>query len=435
METNKVRISNCIATRRLDPIFYRCGISRFGKVFKLTRVGLVVSSMQSGFAAGKENQATAKDGIIQVRPTNIDTEGELIFDKNIYVPADANRPMLMKEDIVFNNTNSQELVGKSAMIRENKSLFFSNHITRIRVNKSMIIPDYLCIILNIYQREKIFFSICTNWNNQSGVNIELLKSVEIPLPPLPTQQKIVDIYNKAKREKQEKEEESQRLLDEIDTYLLAQLGIELPEEQQKKLVCKVSISQLLGNKLDVRGNFNRKRNNSSLKYDEITLGSIASIKKGQTITRESAKSGDYPVIAGGQTSPYFHQSYNELEGAITISASGAYAGFVWYHDYKFFASDCIVIRSLDEDQVLTSFLYEILKLKQTEIYLMQRGAGQPHVYSNDIAKIMIPNVPIVLQNKIVSYVNGLRNQSEEFLREASIIMDQARQKIEQVILN
>ena len=48
---------------------------------------------------------------------------------------------------------------------------------------------------------------------------------------------------------------------------------------------------------------------------------------------------------------------------------------------------------------------------------------------------MIPNVPIVLQNKIVSYVNGLRNQSEEFLREASVIMDQARQKIEQVILN
>ena len=66
---------------------------------------------------------------------------------------------------------------------------------------------------------------------------------------------------------------------------------------------------------------------------------------------------------------------------------------------------------------------------------MQRGAGQPHVYSNDIAKIMIPNVPIVLQNKIVSYVNGLRNQSEEFLREVSVIMDQARQKIEQVILN
>ena len=246
METNKVRISNCIATRRLDPIFYRCGISRFGKIFKLTRVGLVVSSMQSGFAAGKENQATAKDGIIQVRPTNIDTEGELIFDKNIYIPADANRPMLMKEDIVFNNTNSQELVGKSAMIRENKSLFFSNHITRIRVNKSMIIPDYLCIILNVYQREKIFFSICTNWNNQSGVNIELLKSVEIPLPPLPTQQKIVDIYNKAKREKQEKEKESQRLLDEIETYLLAQLGIEPPKEQQVELMFKVKASTLIG---------------------------------------------------------------------------------------------------------------------------------------------------------------------------------------------
>ena len=311
--------------------------------------------------------------------------------------------------------------------------FFASDCIVVRsLDEDRVLTSFLYEILKLKQTE---IYLMQRGAGQPHVYSNDIAKIMIPIPPLPTQQKIVDIYNKAKREKQEKEKESQRLLYEIDTYLLAQIGIELPKEQQRKLIYKVSISQLLGNKLDVRGNFNRKRNNSSLKYDEITLASIASIKKGQTITRESAKSGDYPVIAGGQTSPYSHQSYNELEGAITISASGTYAGFVWYHDYKFFASDCIVIRSLDEDRVLTSFLYEILKLKQTEIYLMQRGAGQPHVYSNDIAKIMIPNVPIVLQNKIVSYVNGLRNQSEEFLREASIIMDQARQKIEQVILN
>lgn len=370
-----------------------------------------------------------------IRITDISEGGDLLSGLGVTLKDIQPQYKLNNDDMLL--ARSGNTVGKSYIHSTEEvpyECYFAGYMIRFIVNPKEILPQYFFIFTKT--------SLYCSWINavqrragQPNINAQEYSGMQIPLPPLPTQQKIVDIYNKAKKEKQEKEKESQRLLDEIDTYLLAQLGIELPKEQQRELIYKVSISQLLGNKLDVRGNFNRKRNNSSLKYDEITLASIASIKKGQTITRESAKSGDYPVIAGGQTSPYFHQSYNELEGAITISASGAYAGFVWYHDYKFFASDCIIIRSLDEDRVLTSFLYEILKLKQTEIYLMQRGAGQPHVYSNDVAKIMIPNVPIVLQNKIVSYANGLRNHSEEFLREASIIMDQARRKIEQVILN
>lgn len=81
-----------------------------------------------------------------------------------------------KRTAIFNNTNSQELVGKTAIYKGNIPYKFSNHITRIRVNKEKIIPEFLWLILNIYQQREIFYAICTNWNNQSGVGTELLKS-------------------------------------------------------------------------------------------------------------------------------------------------------------------------------------------------------------------------------------------------------------------
>lgn len=250
MIINKYNISHIIDARRLDPIFFRYDTKRFGTIYPLVSIGSCVVDMQSGIGAGKEEQADEKTGVIHIRPTNIDKEGSLIYVRNVYVPANANIPTLSVDDVLFNNTNSQELVGKTAILKENRQLMFSNHITRIRVNKNCIIPEYLWIILNIYQQERIFFSICTNWNNQSGVGIDLLKSVKIPLPPIDIQQQIVDIYTTAQKAKQAKEEQANTLLDSIDDYLLSQLGIILPAKEATQKIYKVKLSDLLGSRLN-----------------------------------------------------------------------------------------------------------------------------------------------------------------------------------------
>ncbi len=102
--------------------------------------------MQSGFGAGKGDQSDEEHGIIHLRPTNIDNEGNLVFEKNIYVPSEINKPTLSRDDILFNNTNSQELVGKTAIFKDDRKTFFSNHITRIKVNTSRILPDFMWIV-------------------------------------------------------------------------------------------------------------------------------------------------------------------------------------------------------------------------------------------------------------------------------------------------
>ena len=442
---------------RFDPIFYASDLAKFNtNIFKSVLLKSIVKYFKSGFGAGKQEQTDAKNGIIQIRPTNIDENGFLKYDKNIYLPIDKNSIRIEVDDILFNNTNSQELVGKTAILKENKELTFSNHITIIRVKKEAILPDYLWIILNMYQRNRIFYSICTNWNNQSGIGLEVLKKLKIPLPPLEIQQQIVDLYEKAYTEKQQKEAEAQRLLYSIDDYLLGELGIVLPKEEEylpqntdknssykldndSPLVKKGrlflrNLSEVTGKRWNAFEFKNRKLKLGDGNYPNKTLKHLAYLLKGQSITSNKIEKGDYPVIAGGQISPYTHNRYNFKGNVITISASGAYSGYVWYHNYPIFASDCTVVFSKEESEITTLYLSEILKLKQKEIYNLQQGAGQPHVYIRDLEKINIPIPSLQKQKDITNKITAIREETKKLQIEAVNILETAKRNIEQMIL-
>ncbi len=181
---------------RLDPLYHCQDVYYFLSDYKgnTTKLGDHIEYAQSGFAAGYSNQDIEGNGILQIRPTNISDDRLLIFNRNIYVNQEVaeKQPddLLVKGEILFNNTNSQKLVGKSVIFNLDGRYFCSNHITRIKVKDTALLADYLTAILNLYQRKGLFFRICTNWNNQSGVNVGLLKTIKIPLPTLEVQKKI-----------------------------------------------------------------------------------------------------------------------------------------------------------------------------------------------------------------------------------------------------
>ena len=138
-----------------------------------------------------------------------------------------------------------------------------------------------------------------------------------------------------------------------------------------------------------------------VKISDLINSNIIYAKRGKTITKDMIETGNIPVIAGGQSSPYFHNKATHENNVITVSASGAYSGFVWYHDYPIWASDCSVFYSKDETKILTKYLYHILKYKQEIIYKMQNGAGQSHVYIKDIETLYFPLSYLSEQQKLV----------------------------------
>ena len=133
---------------------------------------------------------------------------------------------------------------------------------------------------------------------------------------------------------------------------------------------------------------------------------VCKIKRGASITKKDVVTGEYPVIAGGRTPAYFHNQFNRNPNTITISGSGASAGFVAYHRNCIFASDCTTLHIEDECNMLNEFLFLFLKSKQNDIYEMQSGA-LPHVYRRDVVKLKVLVPPISEQKRIVEKVKEL----------------------------
>lgn len=122
----------------------------------------------------------------------------------------------------------------------------------------------------------------------------------------------------------------------------------------------------------------------------VPLEEFCSIDKGSTITRNEVSLGSIPVVAGGQEPSCYHNVSNRESGMITISASGAYAGYVNYWSCPIFASDCNTICPKDKNKTDSIFLYYGLKAMQTQIYGLQKGGAQPHVYGKDLQKLFFP---------------------------------------------
>lgn len=141
----------------------------------------------------------------------------------------------------------------------------------------------------------------------------------------------------------------------------------------------------------------------------LFLSEVAEIKKGTSITKEKAVQGGIPVVAGGQDIAYYHNVSNRVGNVITISASGAYSGFINYYADPIFASDCNTIQSKDELVISTPLIFHFLKAIQPEIYGLQKGQAQPHVYGEDIAKIKIPLPPKEVQEKIIYEIEDIEN--------------------------
>lgn len=163
-----------------------------------------------------------------------------------------------------------------------------------------------------------------------------------------------------------------------------------------KLIFEKSISLGAKKKIDYSSVWNGKQ--------IVALSSISSINKGTSITKTDTKEGNVPVVAGGKDVAYYHNASNRDGNIITVSASGAYSGFINYWDNPIFASDCNTIVSKDENIIFTKLIYYFVKSIQEFFYTLQRGQAQPHVYSYDIENVKIPLPSMPIQKKIIKEI-------------------------------
>lgn len=140
-------------------------------------------------------------------------------------------------------------------------------------------------------------------------------------------------------------------------------------------------------------------------WEVKNLGDWAEIRKGTLITEKTANTnGDIKVISAGVDFSYYHDVANRPKNTITISASGANAGFVNFWREPIFACDCTTITN----RVIGSTLYilNFLKIVQDFIYQQARGSAQPHVYPKDIEGLKIIVPPDLLLKRFSEFVEN-----------------------------
>ena len=117
------------------------------------------------------------------------------------------------------------------------------------------------------------------------------------------------------------------------------------------------------------------------------VGDIAQPVRGQMLKSTDYVPGPYPVIAGGKSPAGYHNACNRTSVTVTISASGANAGYVALYRTPVFASDCSTIS--EGTGYCVEYVYYLLQSMQETIYKAQTGGAQPHIHPDDITPLRV----------------------------------------------
>lgn len=176
-----------------------------------------------------------------------------------------------------------------------------------------------------------------------------------------------------------------------------------PLEVQKKIANilgsldeKIELNRRMNETLEQLGQalfrhyFIDKARQSNSNVETVPLGKKFHPKRGRSLQARDMIHGNVPVVSGGLKPAGFHNEANTTAPVITISASGANAGFVSVWGEPVWSADSSYIDSTITKYVYTYYLF--LKNKQKEIYNMQTGSGQPHIYPNHIELLEIADL-------------------------------------------
>jgi type I restriction enzyme S subunit len=149
---------------------------------------------KNGYADGGHNESGI--GIPHLRPFNVSDNGDISLSqiKSVEPPPPESPHRLRRLDVIFNNTNSEELVGKTALFDSEGAFVLSNHMTILRVLRGQELdPAWLARALHLKWLCGESQAMCRRHMNQASISLDRLRSVELLLPSLPEQRAIASV--------------------------------------------------------------------------------------------------------------------------------------------------------------------------------------------------------------------------------------------------
>lgn len=310
-----------------------------------------------------------------------------------------NEYRLKDGDIVFARTGAS--VGKNYLYNSGDGeLIYAGFLIKFSIKKQY--DPYLVALNCRTKKYSDWVTKISARSGQPGINAEEYATYEFVVP---------------------KSTEEQRKI--ADILMLWDKAIELKEkliaekDKQKQYLMDV----LLTGKVRLPG--------FSDDWERVELKDICEIRRGSTIVKSQIVYGSIPVIAGGKEPAYYHNEANRKANVIAVSASGASAGYVAFYKTPIFASDCSTIDEVKNSDL--RFIYYSLCLRQDELYNLQSGGAQPHVYPKQLGKMVI-NKPSLLEQSAIADILSVSDSEIDALKEELILQRKQRDALMRLLL-
>ena len=390
-----------------------------------------------------------------IRITDIDEYG-LISHNDLGATANTIEDQYILHDFDLLIARSGATVGKAYIHKECPyTCFFAGYLIRFVINTQKALPDYVFAFTqtNTY---KEWVNAIQRPSGQPNINAEEYQSLEIPLPPPNIQNEIVSIIQTAYSGKKRKEFEAQQLLDSIDTYLLDELGVSLPEVRNE-----LKDRVFLLNRSELEGRFDPTVYKDGIKlispkWDNEKLSKVAFVNPSGAY---KGKTAETPISFVPME--VIDETFSEITTMDETTIEQA-SGFTKFREGDLLwakitpcmqngksaiaknltnglgcgSTEFFVLRPKDE-RLAIEYLHVILHMKcvrETAMLYFGGSAGQQRVPASFLENFNLPLPPKEKQIEIANHVYALRQQAKALQEEGKRILELAKQEVERMIM-
>jgi type I restriction enzyme S subunit len=315
------------------------------KDWEVKKLGLLVNNVEYGSAAKSKYT-----GAVPVLRMGNMQNGKFDYTDLVYTDDEneIKKYLLTNDDVLFNRTNTVDLVGKTAIYKGERPAVFAGYLIRININKDLLDADYLNYWLNTKSAKNYGYTVLSVAVSQANINGAKLKTYPISLPPTKAEQTAIATALS----------DTDALISRLETLI-----------EKKRAIKQGAMQQLLKPK---EGWIVKK------------LGDMAlSISSGKSNTESQGDT--FPIY--GSTGIIGWKNLSDYSGnKILVARVGANAGTINKVSGNYSVSDNTLMISLDNTVDLDFIFFKLLNYKLNSLVF---GSGQPLITGGQLKELYL----------------------------------------------
>ncbi|NJL13362.1 MAG: hypothetical protein HC913_10405 [Microscillaceae bacterium] len=323
-------------------------------------------------------------------------------------------------DILFNRTNSYELVGRTGIFRLEGDYMFASYLLRLKVDGQKADSYFVTHLMTSDLFQKQLKTVATKAVGQANINPTNLKKQIIPLPPLEEQKQIAALFQSI--------ETAMEQVDGQEKHLKA-LWKRLIDEFVSD---KPSFGNLLKGKKLVTYNYCDITEKLMRKIDPLTYG-IERIVAGENLESEDFKIRTWQKIGEGYLGPAFHVLFKA--GDILYGSRRTYLRKVSHADFDGVCANTTYVIKAKEELLLQDLLKHIMLSERFTQYSIgvSKGSTNPYINWKDLDNFSLQVPDLDTQKEIANVLDGILEIVEQ-LKQQKATLKLLKQKLLNEIL-